>query len=180
MTRPTLERYLINIAKVVASRSTCTGHMAVGAVAVIDGKIISTGYNGVPRGVPHCDDVGCLRLPDGKHAYLLHAEENLIAQAALRGMSLNGSSVYCTHYPCSHCAALMVQAGVIEVVYETMPASQIKDEVWDTTHTLLERLGVAVYQIDFYEDFRKGIMSEQKGLYDFTKNQGAADDEDPN
>ncbi len=119
--RPDLDSYFLDIATVVAHRSTCVARR-VGAVAVIDKHLVATGYNGVPLGVPHPHE--CLRrqrgLPSGVETFLcgcVHAEMNIIAQAALHGTSLKGATVYCTNQPCHLCAMLLINAGVIRVVY---------------------------------------------------------------
>lgn len=106
----------MRVALVMAERSTCPkGH--VGAVLTTpDGRILSVGYNGVPAGVAHCTETGCLRGEDGKHLYLVHAEENAVANAAANGVDVRGSTAYITRVPCSHCAAILVQAGVEKVV----------------------------------------------------------------
>lgn len=124
--RPDQDSYFLDIAAVVASRGTCVARR-VGAVAVIDKHIVATGYNGVPRGIPH--PTVCLRrqrgLPSGVETFLcgcVHAEMNIIAQAALHGTSLKGATVYCTNQPCHLCAMLLINAGVARVVYrETYP-----------------------------------------------------------
>jgi dCMP deaminase len=119
--RPDLDSYFLDIAAVVANRSTCVARH-VGAVAVIDKHIVATGYNGTPLGVPH--PAICLRrernLPSGVETFLcgcVHAEMNIIAQAALHGTSLKGATVYCTNQPCQLCAMLLINAGVVRVVY---------------------------------------------------------------
>jgi dCMP deaminase len=112
--RPDLDSYFLDIATVVAHRGTCVARR-VG------------GYNGVPLGVPH--PTVCLRrqagLPSGVETFLcgcVHAEMNIIAQAALHGTSLKGATVYCTNQPCHLCAMLLINAGVVRVVYrETYP-----------------------------------------------------------
>jgi len=121
--RPTIDAYFLNIAKVVATRSTCKRHW-VGAVAVKDKRILSTGYNGTPSGLKHCLDTGCLRdqlgIPSGeKHEVCrgVHAEQNVIIQAAISGASLMGSTVYATHTPCQICAKMLVNAGIKRYVY---------------------------------------------------------------
>jgi len=121
--RPTLDEYFMEIANVVSKRSTCLRHKN-GAVLVRGNHIISTGYNGAPRGLPHCEEVGCLReknnVPSGERHELCrgaHAEANAIVQAALHGINTEGSSMYSTHQPCSFCAKLIINAGVREVVY---------------------------------------------------------------
>ena len=121
--RPTLDEYFMEIARVVSKRSTCLRHKN-GAVLVRGNHIISTGYNGAPRGLPHCEEVGCLReqnnIPSGERHELCrgaHAEANTIVQAALHGISTEGSTMYSTHQPCSFCAKLIINAGIREVVY---------------------------------------------------------------
>jgi dCMP deaminase len=119
--RPELDSYFLDIATVVARRSTCVARQ-VGAVAVLDKHILAAGYNGVPLGVPH--PTVCLRrqrgLPPGAETFLcgcVHAEMNIISQAAFHGTSLKGATVYCTNQPCHLCAMLLINAGVVRVVY---------------------------------------------------------------
>ncbi len=121
--RPSWDEYFIGIAKLVAGRSTCLRRQ-VGAVAVRDRRILATGYNGAPAGLAHCAEVGCLRaerhVPSGERHELcrgLHAEQNVIIQAALHGISIQGATVYCTDYPCSLCIKMLINAGVTEIVY---------------------------------------------------------------
>ena len=99
----------------VARRSTCP-RAAVGAVLVRDKRILTTGYNGAPRGLPHCTEVGCLMVND--HCVrTLHAEQNAIIQGALHGVDVAGSTLYVTHQPCLVCAKMIINAGVERVVY---------------------------------------------------------------
>lgn len=121
--RPSWDEYFIGIAKLVASRSTCLRRQ-VGAIAVRDRRILATGYNGAPAGLAHCAEVGCIReqqhVPSGQRHELcrgLHAEQNVIIQAALHGISIQGSTVYCTDYPCSLCMKMLINAGIEEIVY---------------------------------------------------------------
>jgi dCMP deaminase len=120
--RPSWDDYFLEIAAVVAKRSTCL-RRHVGAVIVRDKQIISTGYNGAPSGIRHCSEVGCLRerlhVPSGERHELcrgLHAEQNAIIQAALHGVSTKGATLYCTNHPCSICAKMLINAGVIRIV----------------------------------------------------------------
>ena len=108
MSRVAWPDYFMNIAHLVAERSTCL-RRRVGAVAVKDKRILATGYNGAPSKVAHCLDIGCLReqlgVPSGQRHEIcrgLHAEQNVIIQAAVHGISLAGAEVYCTHQPCPH------------------------------------------------------------------------------
>jgi len=122
MRRPSWDEYFMTIAHQVATRSTCV-RRKVGAVLVRDKRILATGYNGPPSGLPHCIDVGCLReklkVPSGQRHELcrgLHAEQNAIIQAAIHGVSVKGAVLYCTHYPCSLCAKMLINAGITRVV----------------------------------------------------------------
>ncbi len=122
MARPSWDEYFLDIATLVASRSTCLRRQ-VGAVLVRDKRILSTGYNGAPSGVSHCLTVGCLReelgIPSGERHELcraVHAEQNAIIQAALHGVSTKGSTLYCTTQPCVLCAKMLINAGV-EAIY---------------------------------------------------------------
>jgi len=123
MKRPTLDEYFMEIASVVAKRSTCL-RQHVGAVIVKDKRILATGYNGAPSGLPHCDEVGCLRdkmaVPSGERQELCrgaHAEQNAIIQAAKFGISVDGGTLYSTHCPCITCAKIIINAGIKRVVY---------------------------------------------------------------
>jgi len=120
--RPFWNEYFMQIAELVSSRSTCL-RRKVGAIIVRDNQILSTGYNGAPKGVPHCADVGCLRakmkVPSGERHELcrgIHAEQNAIIQAAVNGVSVKGGTMYCTNQPCSICAKMIVNAE-IKTVY---------------------------------------------------------------
>jgi dCMP deaminase len=112
----------MKIADLVAERSTCT-RRRVGAIIVKDKRIISTGYNGAPRGLKHCLEVGCLReqmgIPSGERQELCrgaHAEQNAIIQAASSGVSMDGATMYCTTAPCSTCAKMIINAGIRRLV----------------------------------------------------------------
>ncbi|MFH0914527.1 MAG: cytidine/deoxycytidylate deaminase family protein [Chloroflexota bacterium] len=118
MKRPSLDEYFLKIAAVVAERSTCRRHH-VGAVAVRDKHILTTGYNGAAAGLKDCLELGCLRdelgIPSGTRHEIcrgIHAEQNVIIQAALHGVSLEGSTIYCTHTPCVLCAKMLVNARI--------------------------------------------------------------------
>jgi len=120
--RPTLDEYFMEIAIVVAKRSTCLRNQ-VGALFVKNKRILSTGYNGAPSGLDHCDVVGCARegVASGTRHELcraVHAEQNAIIQAALHGISIEGATLYCTHQPCVLCAKMMINARVTKVVYQ--------------------------------------------------------------
>ena len=116
--RISIDPYFLKIASVVAERSTCQRHK-VGAVAVIDKHILATGYNGAPSGLRDCLKLGCLRdernIPSGTQQEIcraIHAEQNIIIQAGLHGVSLKDCTVYCTHTPCILCAKMLVNAKI--------------------------------------------------------------------
>ena len=122
--RPTWDSYFMEITKLVASRSSCL-RRSVGAVLVKDKRILATGYNGAPAGMKRCEEVDCLReklhVPSGQRHELcrgLHAEQNAIIQAARQGTEIVGSTLYCTTAPCSLCAKMLINAGVVRIVYE--------------------------------------------------------------
>jgi dCMP deaminase len=114
----------MDITRQVATRTTCL-RRSVGAIIVRDKRILSTGYNGAPRGLAHCEVIGCLRerqgIPSGQRQEIcrgLHAEQNAIIQAALYGTPIEGSSLYCTTQPCVTCAKMIINAGILRVIYE--------------------------------------------------------------
>ncbi len=109
------DEYFMNIAQVAATRSTCD-RKHVGAVIVRDRQILSTGYNGSIRGLPHCDDVGHL-MDNGHCIRTVHAEANAIVQAAKRGIEIHGATIYTTASPCWDCFKLIAQAGIVRIVY---------------------------------------------------------------
>jgi len=118
LTRPDSDEYFLKIASVVAERSTCRRHH-VGAVAVKNKHILATGYNGAPSGAKDCLELGCLRdelnIPSGERQEIcrgIHAEQNVIIQATLHGISLEGSTIYATHTPCILCAKMLVNAKI--------------------------------------------------------------------
>ena len=123
-TRPTIDEYFMKMAHLVSERSTCL-RRKVGAVIVEDKRILTSGYNGVPKGLKHCEETGCMReqrnVPSGERHELcrgVHAEQNAIIQAAVFGVSVKGATMYITNYPCSVCAKIILNAGISEVVYQ--------------------------------------------------------------
>ena len=115
--RPSWDEYFVQITFQVARRSTCP-RAAVGAVIVRDKRILTTGYNGAPSGLPHCTEIGCLMVND--HCVrTLHAEQNAIIQAALHGVNVSGSTIYVTHQPCLMCSKMIINAGIERVVYSS-------------------------------------------------------------
>lgn len=123
MPRPSWDDYFMSIAEQVAGRATCM-RRSIGAVLVKDKRILATGYNGTASGLAHCEDVGCIReqqnIPSGSRHELcrgIHAEQNAVIQAAKYGIAMNGATAYCTHQPCVLCAKILLNAGVVEIVY---------------------------------------------------------------
>ncbi|MFQ5484770.1 MAG: cytidine/deoxycytidylate deaminase family protein [Desulfobacterales bacterium] len=121
--RPSWEAYFMDIAALVAKRSTCL-RRTVGSAVVKDKRILATGYNGAPTGIRHCIEVGCLReqmnVASGERHELcrgIHAEQNAIIQAALHGVSIKGASLFCTNLPCSICTKMIINAGINKIYY---------------------------------------------------------------
>lgn len=122
--RPSWDDYFMEITQVVASRSTCL-RRKVGAIIVKDKRIVASGYNGAPSGLPHCSEVGCLRaklsVPSGERHELcrgLHAEQNAIIQSAVHGVSLAGGVLYSTTQPCSLCSKMLINAQIQKIVFK--------------------------------------------------------------
>ncbi len=120
--RPPWDEYFMSIARLVAGRSTCM-RRRVGAILVKDRRILATGYNGAPAGLPHCEETGCVRetmgVPSGERHELcrgIHAEQNAIIQSANYGTGISGSTIYTTHHPCSVCTKMIINAGILRVV----------------------------------------------------------------
>ncbi|MFA5995515.1 MAG: cytidine/deoxycytidylate deaminase family protein [Patescibacteria group bacterium] len=112
--RPNRDQYFLNVATVVSTRATCD-RANIGAVLVQDNYIISTGYNGAPHGLPHCDEAGHL-MENGHCVRTTHAEQNAIIQAAVHGTSTAGATLYTTHSPCKICAKIILNAHIKKVV----------------------------------------------------------------
>ncbi|MEI6795861.1 MAG: cytidine/deoxycytidylate deaminase family protein [Methanomassiliicoccales archaeon] len=143
MQRPDNDTYFMRMAELVASRSTCL-RRNVGAVIVKEKRILTTGYNGAPKGLKHCEEVGCVRMEDNiesgtRHELCrgVHAEQNAVIQAAYFGSSIKDSTVYTTNFPCVLCAKILINAGVREVCY--------KDDYIDMlSKSILEESGILV------------------------------------
>jgi len=133
--RPTWDEYFMKITQLVAERSTCL-RRRVGATIVRDKQIISTGYNGAPKGLGHCLEVGCLRermgVPSGERHELCrgaHAEQNAIIQAAGGGSSMEGATMYCTDSPCSTCTKMIINAGIRRLVLGKKYPDELGEEL---------------------------------------------------
>jgi dCMP deaminase len=114
--RPDWDTYFMKIAHDVAARSTCD-RAYVGAVLVREKRILTTGFNGSPAGLPHCDEEDHLMI-DGHCVRTIHAEANAIIQAALHGVLTKGATCYVTHFPCLSCTKMLINAGIVRIVYE--------------------------------------------------------------
>lgn len=143
--RPSWDEYFMQITRQVATRSTCLRRQ-VGAIIVHNKRIIATGYNGGPAGMAHCLDVGCLReqrgIPSGQQQELcrgIHAEQNAIIQAARYGLPIDGSVLYCTTQPCVLCAKMIVNAGIVELVYEQGYPDELARSILQESGMLVRR-----------------------------------------
>lgn len=146
MERPSWDEYFMDMAKLVATRSTCLRRQ-VGAVIVKDKCVISTGYNGASKDAKHCTEVGCIReklnIPSGQQLDLcraVHAEQNALVQAARSGTSTKDAVIYITVTPCFQCAKMLVNAGIKEVVVDGV----YPDE---RTQELFKEVGVNIRKI---------------------------------
>lgn len=144
MNRPTWDEYFMEIAQVVAKRSTCL-RRHVGAVIVKNKQILASGYNGTPMGLPHCEETGCMReqlkVPSGKCHELcrgVHAEQNAITQAAYHGVSVKGGTIYCTHQPCVICTKMLINAGISRVVYDNPYPDELAQEMMGESQMQIE------------------------------------------
>jgi dCMP deaminase len=133
--RPSWDAYFMSIARMVGQRSTCLRRQ-VGAIIVKDKRILATGYNGAPKGMKHCSEIGCLRerdeIPAGERHELcrgIHAEQNAIVQAAAFGVSIRDSTLYCTHFPCVLCTKMLINAGITRLVVGEAYPDQLSDDM---------------------------------------------------
>jgi dCMP deaminase len=143
-TRPSWDEYFSRIALEVSKRSTCMRRQ-VGAILVLDKRILATGYNGAPRGVRHCREVGCLRakhnVPSGTRHELcrgLHAEMNALIQAATHGVRVQDATLYSTTFPCSLCAKMLINGGVRRIVAQSDYADPLAKELLSEAGVLVE------------------------------------------
>lgn len=137
MSRPGWDEYFMKITQDVALRATCVKRQ-VGAIIVKDNRILSTGYNGAPKGFTHCTEETCLRkkynIPSGQRHELcrgLHAEQNAIIQAAVHGVSIEGGTLYCTYQPCVICVKMMINAGISKLVFAGGYPDELAKEMLD-------------------------------------------------
>ncbi len=145
--RPSFDEYFMNIAKAASTRSSCIRRQ-IGAIIVKDRRLISTGYNGTPRGIKNCDEGGCPRCNSSAESgtrldecLCSHAEENAIVQAAYHGTSVKGGIVYTTHSPCLLCTKLILNSGITEVVYNIeYPLSSVSMRMLKQANITLRKL----------------------------------------
>ena len=147
MKRPSWDEYFMEVAEVVRKRSTCMRRQ-VGAVIVKDNRILSTGYNGAPKGLRHCEEVGCTRanynVPSGERHELcrgLHAEQNAIIQAAVFGTAIEGATIYTTLSPCVLCTKMIINSGIKRIVLREQYNDSLAIE-------MLEESGITVVKMD--------------------------------
>ena len=133
--RPSWDEYFMKIANDAATRTTCL-RRGVGCVIVKDNRILATGYNGVPSGLRHCAETGCLReklgVPSGQRHEIcrgLHAEQNAIIQAAKYGIDIQGSKIYVNTQPCVVCAKMIINAGIEEIIYQNPYDDELSREL---------------------------------------------------
>jgi dCMP deaminase len=153
MERLSWDDYFMEITRLVAKRSTCL-RRHVGAIIVRDRRILATGYNGAPRGLPHCSETGCLReemgIPSGQKQELcrgLHGEQNAIIQAALSGVSIEDSQIYSVTRPCIVCAKMIINAGIKRVVFEEGYPDPLAEQ-------MLNEAGVEMINIGSTQDIK--------------------------
>lgn len=146
--RPSWDEYFMEIAEVVATRSTCL-RRRVGAIIVQDKRILATGYNGAPTGLSHCGVSGCLReqlqVPSGERHELcrgLHAEQNAIIQCAVHGISVQGATLYSTTQPCVLCSKMLINAGIKKIIFQ----GAYPDEL---SLRLLQEAGIELQSTEF-------------------------------
>ncbi len=150
--RPSWDEYFLRIAFEVAKRSTCLRRQ-VGCVLVHSKRILATGYNGAPRGLAHCAEVGCIRermgIPSGERHELcrgLHAEMNAFLQAAIHGVSVDGSELYSTTHPCILCTKMLIQVGVRRVIVAEGYPDELSIEMLKEAGIKVERIDIGVQE----------------------------------
>jgi dCMP deaminase len=155
--RPDWDQYFMKLAFLVSERSTCLRHH-VGAVIVLDKKILTTGYNGAAAGVKDCLELGCLRdelkIPSGTRHEIcraIHAEQNAIIQASLHGVSIKGASIYCTHSPCILCAKMLVNAKIKRFIACTGYADPSFNELFKEAGIKFEQIAMQDLKISVLE-----------------------------
>jgi len=135
----------MSMAELVATRSTCL-RRKVGAVIVKEKRVLTTGYNGAPKGIRHCAEVGCVRLEQNiesgtRHELCrgVHAEQNAVIQAAYFGVSIKDAAVYTTNFPCVLCAKILLNAGIIEIIYKDDYVDELSRSILAEANVKLRR-----------------------------------------
>ena len=150
------DKRFMEVANLVSTWASCyQKDRKIGAVIVKDKRILTTGYNGAPAGVKTCVERGeCLRKKLGiesgtRHelCYAIHAEQNAIIQAAKLGVSIEGATLYCTHQPCIICAKMIVNSGIVRIVYEKGYPDEFSRQIIEESGVLLERFTEEDYNI---------------------------------
>ncbi len=143
--RPPRREFYMDIAEKMKERSTCLSRQT-GAILVKDDQIIATGYNGCPKGLPHCDEVGCIRVEEdvdsGKRHELcrgVHAEQNTIIQSAIHGTSTKNATLYSTDYPCTMCAKIIINAGISKVIYKDGYPDDLAKKIFEQSDVEVEK-----------------------------------------
>lgn len=151
--RPSWDKYFMDIAAAVSTRSNCCSRQ-VGAVIVRDRRILSTGYNGTPRGTKNCSDGGCARCWAKIHGEIVsgakledctcsHGEENAIVQASYHGTSINGGTMYTIFCPCLMCAKMSINAGILRIVYNAdYPLNDLAQQLLREAGVSLEKISL--------------------------------------
>jgi dCMP deaminase len=144
--RPDWDTYFLKITADVSERATCVKRR-VGAIIVKNNRILSTGYNGAPKGFAHCTEATCIRqqmgLPSGQRHELcrgLHAEQNAIIQAAVHGVSIEGGTMYCNYQPCAICVKMIINAGIKKLVYTGGYPDELAQEMMKTSALEVKRI----------------------------------------
>lgn len=142
--RPDWDEYFVRIMSVVRERATCMKRK-VGALIVKDHRILASGYNGAPAGLQHCEQTGCLRkelnVPSGQRHELcrgLHAEQNAIIQAAVHGLAIQGATIYCDFLPCSICTKMIINSGIVRVVFLGYYPDDLAVRMFSETNIVLD------------------------------------------
>lgn len=145
MDRPDNDTYFMRMAELVSTRSTCL-RRKVGAVVVKEKRVLSTGYNGAPKGLRHCEEVGCVRqnqnIETGTRHELcrgVHAEQNAVVQAAYFGISIKDASIYTTCYPCVMCTKILLNAGIKEIIYKNDYIDPLSKEILNETDVIVRK-----------------------------------------
>jgi dCMP deaminase len=148
--RPSWDDYFMAIAKVMATRCTCD-RLYSGAVLVKNNRIVATGYNGAPPGLPHCNDVGHL-MEEGHCVRTIHGEHNVLLQAAIQGgVSAVGSTMYTKYSPCIHCVKYIIACGIKRIVAAKIYRNPKAMEI-------LQSAGVEVVQYKEKPEWRKELL----------------------